>query len=360
MIKVKKGKYDGSALLKCAASYKCVLGARDNGKSYWIKAYLVEQAFLNADSKFVFLRRWTDDVKPVKVERYFSDCPIEQLTKGEFNMIRCYRGELILMKSLGPDQYAEYRKVIGTVIPLVMEERYKSQPFEGYNAILFEEFISKKVYIPEETTFFESLISTVARDKKNLTIWMIGNTFRRSSPYYTAWGLTGILKQPVGSISIYDLDGVKFAVEKTDKTAQEQSRYFWGKQKKNIIEGEWDSDEMPHLPGSIEDYNSLYSLQINHDGLIYHIQLLIPKKAPQDEVNSYLGPLTYVSYYEGERILRRRIQKEYSPDPFCSIRLDPDRFYPEKIFIKSIKDQKVVFSDDLTGTEFNILINEYI
>lgn len=355
---LKEEKYDGTQLAELDAPYKCILGARDNGKSYWVKNYIMKKAYEEPDGMFVLVRRWTDEVKPVKVERFFTDCKIEKITKGRFNAVQCYRGELFLVKKIG-DTYAEEKMMVGCVVPLVMEEKYKGQPFDGYKYIIFEEFITKKYYLPDETTYLESLISSVAREKENIQIWLIGNTYRRNSPYFYAWGLEGILRQQIGTIAMYELDGVKFAVDKTDKVSTQQSKLFWGKQKKNIIEGEWESRLMPHLEGERKDYQLIYEMILSHQGLKYLIEMLINK--PDSNIPDRIPyPTIYVSFYEGERIFKRIIQEEYDPSILVTKRFQPERFVPEKFIVQAIKDTKVVYSDDLTGTEFEDIINSYI
>ena len=72
---MKKKYYDLSKLLECGCNWNILYGMRSNGKSYAVKEHTLKQAF-NKGVKFVYLRRWSEDIKTKDVDTYFDDIDI--------------------------------------------------------------------------------------------------------------------------------------------------------------------------------------------------------------------------------------------------------------------------------------------
>ena len=68
----KKQYYDISNIMQTNAQYMILLGQRANGKSYQAKKEALTSAY-DKSKKFVYLRRWKDDIKAASVEKYFVD-----------------------------------------------------------------------------------------------------------------------------------------------------------------------------------------------------------------------------------------------------------------------------------------------
>ena len=81
-------------ILDTESEYNMLLGERSNGKSYSVKEFVLLCAYNIENYKFGYLRRWREEIKSVKVENYFADMPIEELTNGEYNTISVYRSEI--------------------------------------------------------------------------------------------------------------------------------------------------------------------------------------------------------------------------------------------------------------------------
>ena len=73
-------------MLKTEAEYMILLGQRSNGKSYQVKKVCIEDAMKG--NKFVYMRRWKDDIKQRNVSSYFDDMPVAQLTKGRWDGVQ--------------------------------------------------------------------------------------------------------------------------------------------------------------------------------------------------------------------------------------------------------------------------------
>ena len=79
----KREYYDISNLLSTDANWLMLLGKRANGKSYQVKMTCLTDAYEN-DVEFVYLRRYSEDIKQYAVTSYFDDMPISKITKRKY------------------------------------------------------------------------------------------------------------------------------------------------------------------------------------------------------------------------------------------------------------------------------------
>ena len=75
-----------------------------------------------------------------------------------------------------------------------LEQRYSSASFLDVDDIIFEEFMSRGIYIAHEPDKLQTFYSTVDRKRGTTRIWLIGNTVSRICPYLQDWELTDIMK----------------------------------------------------------------------------------------------------------------------------------------------------------------------
>ena len=87
---MKRKYYDLKPLLDTGCNYMILYGMRSNGKSYAVKKHIIEEA-LNGRN-FVYLRRWSEDIKASSVAAYFDDMPFLELTGGKYAGIMPYQG----------------------------------------------------------------------------------------------------------------------------------------------------------------------------------------------------------------------------------------------------------------------------
>ena len=180
--------YDMSKLLSCNASWNILYGMRANGKSYSVKMYVLKNALKG--EQFVYLRRWSEDIKQREVSTYFDDMPITDLTKGEWSTVVAYQGFFYFANITEAGKTERAPEPIGRYCSLNQAERYKSQVFEKVTTICFEEFMTDKIYLgtnarPEPRLLMQ-YVSSVSRDR-DIKIFMIGNTISRVNPYISEW-----------------------------------------------------------------------------------------------------------------------------------------------------------------------------
>lgn len=338
----KKKYYNIKPLLKTGAHYMILYGMRANGKSYQVKETMLTDAYKN-DAKFVYLRRWKEDIKGYAVEEYFSDMPIDKYTDGEYDQISTWQG-FIYFASMGEDNKIKRGKCIGRYCALNEAQRYKSQAFVGYKYIDFEEFITDEAYLTEEPRKLQQFISTVARLDK-LHVFLVGNTISRVCPYFMEWDLKGTLTQKAGTIEMYHVHYEKNTVDiAVEHCANEDmgGQMFFGTAAKQIVSGEWDVIDAPRLSGHISDYDLIYELQIAYQAFVFNLKLLV-----SGDGNVFLF------VYPAKRLnpKKRVITDKYSNKQNISARLR-NNSRAEMMVAMCFAQNKICYSDNLTASDF--------
>lgn len=346
----KKKYYDISSILKTKAQYMILLGQRSNGKSYQAKLTVLENAYKN-NRRFVYLRRWKEDKTAKAVTAYFDDMPIEKITKGEWTNIKAINSELFFCR-YDVDGKIEKSNCIGRYCALNESERYKSWAFINYDYILYEEFITDKLYLDNEPTKLQQFVSTVARNE-SLTVIMVGNTLSRLCPYFNEWCLDGVLKQKQGTIEIYHHHVqdviIDIAVEYCANVNNE-NKMFFGQSAKQIVTGEWDTVDVPKLPRQQYEYEKVYEVLLKYQKFSFVIELLIEPKNG--------GKLCHVYPYTGKRKIDRIISDEFSDLPNITSKLDITK-KAEWLIADCFRLDKICYSDNMTGSDFRNTIKVF-
>lgn len=332
-------------------AYYLLIGQRANGKSYAVKERALENAWKKKE-KFIYMRRYTLDIKQNAVNSYFEDAPVKKITGGEWERVKAFQGKLYWCRYDEDEQKdITSKEEIGRYISLSEDARVKSQVFPNTTMIIYEELIPiDNMYLDNECTRLQNMVSSIFRRNKG-KVYLIGNTLSRVCPYSKEWEIDFTrLKQ--GDIEVYNyhvgVDIIRVAVEYCATTNYKNTMFF-GKASKQILSGEWDTTERPHLEKPLKEYEELYKILIEYQNFKFILLLLC------DSENGgkicYVYPSTHE--YNGWRILTDR----FSTNPNISSRLMPDRI-PEKDIINCFALNKLCYSDNLTGADFSA-VNEH-
>lgn len=343
----KREYYDITNMLKTNAQYMILLGQRANGKSYQAKTTVLKEAF-NTGGKFVYLRRWDNHIKAHTVENYFNDINVKDITKGQFDGVQAWNGEIYFYNTDDTGKRIK-AQAIGYYCALNIAERYKSNVFDDVAYMIFEEFITDAAYLVDEPRRLQQFVSTVFRLHAGHVI-MVGNTLSRVVPYFNEWALEPVLRQKPGTIEIYhfhvDENVIDVAVEYCANTVKE-SKMFFGTASKQIVSGEWDVHDAPRLPRTQIEYDVVYEIELKFTHFKFCLQLLVEPK--EGGVILFVYPLTK------QRKFTRIISDEFSDRPLITPRLDPTR-KAEAAIIKCLKLNKVCYSDNLTASDFKSVL----
>lgn len=370
MASSKQQYYRLNNLLPNRATYNLLLGERSNGKSFAVKEAVLWQAYNECDYceyittgnkvhtnryMFGYLRRWRDEIKSRDVEKYFDDFSgdkILDITNGEYNSIMCYRQDIYFSK-IDENGVAKRGKMIGSTFAINSATHYKSLSFPNIGIVVFEEFITDSGYLPNEVRSLDSIISTIAR-RDFIYVFLIGNTINRMCPYFDEWQLTHVKRQEIGTIDIYnqtteqvDENGnnvvVKIAVEYCANSGN-NSKMFFGNRTKSITSGVWETNTYQHIEKPFTDYKCIYKILYKYGTFSFVLNLL---KTENNEPFIFVYPATK----DTKGKIKRVITTDYTTDRLTTKYLTEITKY-DSLMLNLINNDKVVFSDNLTGTEF--------
>ena len=345
--------------LHADAHYYVVYGQRSNGKTYSTLDYCLEDYF-KFGHEFAYIRRWKEDIKLTKMNKLFDglvrDGKIKKYSKGKFEDVFYYGRAFYLVgyENIKKEDGTMERKKILSDKPFcyvyVLTEEEHDKGFEApqiYN-IIFDEFIARSRYLPDEFITFTNVLSTIIRNRDNIKIFMLGNTVNRYSIYFNEMGLTNVKIQKIGTIDVYNYgeSGLKVVVEYSDlpmkKKRSDVYFAFDNPKLQMITRGTWEIAIYPHLYPEMKyrpiDIKYMYFIEFDDVLLQCDIVLLKESKmlftfihiktTPIKEDNKYivysLSPNASPNY-------RRNILR-----PFSKIeKLIVDLFLKDKVFYQN-------------------------
>ena len=264
-------------ILSHNADYNMIYGERSNGKTTAVLEYALDDHIKsNYVHQLAIVRRWEEDFKGKNGQQMFENIVhlgwVEKKTRGLYNSIYYYSQRWYLAKydDMG-NKVAQAEAPFAMGFAITSEEHYKSTSYPLIKTILFDEFITRSYYLPEEFVKFQNLLSTLIRLRTDVKIFMCGNTINKYCPYFAEMGLSGIRKQKKGSIDIYTYgeSTLKVAVEYSDFPSKKKAsnKYFAFNNPKleMITHGGWEIDIYPHLPEKYKPKNVVYVFYILFD-----------------------------------------------------------------------------------------------
>ena len=365
------------------ANINICYGERSNGKSYqlkhkkginqflngghrYISSYLhkdkVIKNSLESGYRFILMRRLKEELTPAYIEQYFQDVDVAGLTDGEYNCITTYRKQIFLGRYDHETGKTERGKKIGYAAALSTEQNYAGGSYLDVSDIIFEEFMSRTAYLPDESNKLMNFYSTIDRKRGFVKLWLVGNSISRICPYIYDWGLYDTVKNlkqgeitslwlPTGDI---DDDGNEIEVKIAIEFCKESGRtsFVIGSHKTMLNKGEWQSDPQPHLPKSYKCYKMLYRIGFQYKTYKWLAEYLIDNETK--DVCWFIYP--YSSEFKDDILVFSDVIKT-------------SRYYQRDIYNPSIKNDMIIkllqtfkenmifYSDDLCGTEFKQAID---
>lgn len=331
--------YDIHKIMSKGATYNLVIGKRGNGKTYSALRYALEQ-YAKDKSTSAYIRRWKDDVTGARASTIFSDMNAKGVVK-DITGYDCisYYNRIQYLSNVDNETGKVSRGIpFMYMFSLSDMEHDKSTQYPTVKTIIFDEFIARNGYFPDEFIAFTNTLSTIIRDRDNCRIIMLGNTISKFCPYFQEMGLKKVYSMKQNSIDMYQYGNSKLsvAVEYTgENIASEKSNFYFAFENPKlemITKGKWELPVFPHTLERITPKNTLFSYFIifnercfqadivqGVNGLFTHIH---EKTTPiQDEKNDLiycLEPKEGVNYYRNilkpDIEIRRKIASFYSTD----------------------------------------------
>lgn len=374
--------YNIDKLDKLGATINILYGERSNGKSYQVKhkkgiyPYLKDTTSysrsykdkntiiednIKAGTKFIYLRRQKEEISSEKVIQYLADIDIMSLTDDKYNCFDIYKkGIYLAVYNNDTGKTKRYEK-IGYIMALSTEQNYAGASYLDVHDIIFEEFMTRTVYLNNEPDKLMNLYSTVDRKRGTTRLWLCGNSISRVCPYLEEWGLMELIRNlKQGEIktkwlSTHQEDEdheeieVLLAIEYCKSTGR--SSFAIGKHADMLNKGEWQSDPQPHLSYSYKEYKFLYRIGFQYKSFRFIGEYLLDKN---NNTCWFIYP--YQKEFNNKMIVFSDTIKESN---YWQRDIYNTTFKNEKLreLLSTFKENKIFYATDLVGTDFKQAID---
>ena len=332
------------------AQYNIIFGERSNGKTYAVDIEGI-QNFINTGEQMAIIRRYGEDFTGKRGSTMFdSIVNNEEITKrtgGEWTGVYYYSSRWYLCRYEN-NKRITHETPFAYGFALSAMEHDKSTAYPNITTILFDEFLSRTGYLPDEFVIFMNVLSTIIRDRTNVKIYMLGNTVNKYCPYFAEMGLKHIKEMESGDIDVYKYGDSELlvAVEytPTNKRGKASDFYFaFDNPKLSMITGgAWELEIYPHCPVKYKPKDILFTYFIKFDDnllqceIVYHDKLYFTFIHPKTtELKQPEKDLIYSPEFSPLPNMRRKITKPQTP--------------MEKKIAQFFIDDKVFYSDNDTG-----------
>lgn len=343
--------YSLSRILKQDAVYNVIMGERSNGKTYACLEYGLRR-FWETGEQLAIVRRWDTDFKgkngQVMYDGHVSSGVVEEITGGEWTSVFYWAGRWYLCNYDEDGTRIKQETPFAYGFSINAMEHDKSTSYPNITTIVFDEFITRQSYIPDEFVLFMNVISTIVRHRSNVKIFMLGNTVNKYCPYFKEMGLTHITEQKQGTIDLYRYGSSKLTVAveycKPLKKGKKSDVYFaFDNPKLSMITGgEWEIDIYPHCPHKYLPKEVVFTYFILFDDNLLQCEII----HHDNDVFTYIHRKTGEIKHPGKDLV---FSPDFSPSPLSRRRITkPEDRLGEKI-LSFYKRDKVFYQDNEVG-----------
>lgn len=280
--------YTLDRILQEEAHYNIIIGERSNGKTHAVLD-LILRNYCDKKQQGAIIRRWKEDFVGKRGQQLFENFInlglVEKYSKGEWTSIYYYSGRWYLCK------HDENGKRILDDMPFAFGfaisdmEHDKSVSYASVTTIVFDEFLTRSVYLNDEFVLFMNVLSTIIRHRVNVKIFMLGNTVSKyGCPYIDEMGLKHIKDMKQGEIEVYTYGDSKLrvaveycsATAKKDKASNVYFAFDNPELKMNMITGgAWEMEIYPHLPIKYKSKDIMFTFFIQFDSETLQCEVVI-------------------------------------------------------------------------------------
>lgn len=350
--------YSLDKILEKNADYNIIFGERSNGKTYASLEYGIKQFVESGyNNQTAILRRWKEDIKGKRAETLYnaleSNGRISELTNGEYTEVYYFNGKYYLSNyDDNIKKHVPLTKPLTYTFALSEMEHDKSTSYPDITTIIFDEFLTRRYYLPDEFILFMNVLSTIIRQRNNVKIFMLGNTVNKYSPYFAEMGLKHISQMEQGTIDIYQFGKgqLSIAVEYADTISKnkESNKYFCFDDSESvqmIINGAWEMAIYPHLTTRFEQKNIVFTYFIEFSDNVLQCEIVSKDNEYFTYIHEKTTPiknpdtdLIYSLQHNEKKNYKRRLLATTTP-----LETKIARFYAlEKVFFQSNEVGEIV------------------
>lgn len=276
--------YTLDAIKKLNCQYNLIFGKRSNGKTYAV-LYEGLKNYCTSGKQMAYLRRYREDFVGKRGQSLFSALvstgAVSELTNGKWDQVKYQSSQWFLARKDNNDRIVTDSIPFCYGFSLGQMEHDKSTSYPDITTIVFDEFISRIGYLPNEFVLYMNVLSTIIRQRDDVKIYMLGNTVNKYCPYFAEMGLGHIEDMEAGKIDVYTYGGskLKVAVERTKNhnIGGRKSEVYFAFNNPNlemITGGAWEIDLHPHLPREYTDENIVFKFFVCFNDQIIQCEVL--------------------------------------------------------------------------------------
>jgi hypothetical protein len=163
-------------------TYYILFGERGSGKSFSITRKAIDDFFIHG-KEFVIVKRFAEDITTKFASTMLRDH--EDYIRDEYGYEISYYGHRWRVYKTGEEKpKLDDMKIMGYTLAISQSNSTKGGQYPKVGNIILEEFMSMgAVYLPDEVKLFINLVSTIARKRKGVKVYMLGNPLNKISPY---------------------------------------------------------------------------------------------------------------------------------------------------------------------------------
>lgn len=239
------------------------IGERSNGKTHSALSYALDR-YIDNGERFVYIRRLAESLKVSYMRNLFngnkkSGDLMEHLKHFGYEDITFYSSCFWPVIVGEKNKRVRVDEIIGYTQAISTWETGKGGSLYNVKTIIFDEFLTRGMYLPDEPTLFENLISSIVRDDDTAKVIMLANTVSWTCPYFREWGLNHVRDMAQGTYDVYSSgDGKrKIVVCYTEHSGPKASDVFFNydnPRSRMITDGVWETAEYPRMPDNIKDW----------------------------------------------------------------------------------------------------------
>ena len=310
--------------------YYLIYGQRSNGKTYAVLKHMMEEYFSDR-KQCAIIRRFREDFIGKRGRTMFDNLLplIPKMSNDVYNGIKYLSMQWFFVRyDEEGNVELQDEKPFCYGFAISEGEHDKSSSYPGVKNILFDEFISRSSYLPEEFVDFMNVLSTIIRNKNDAKVFMCGNTINKYCPYFKEMGIKHYKEMKKGDIDIYtyanrDLRVAVEWAEAAPATRKSSAFFAFDNPKLSMItQGDWELDIFPHAPCKIKNNQIKFRFFINWDDGCYEGDLVrIPEKHMEfifihEKTTPIKNPesdIIFSSEFSAKRNHFRSIKKNYNP-----------------------------------------------
>ncbi len=254
------------------AQYYMIYGERSNGKTYSSLSYALER-YVEYGEQFVYVRRLSESIRATYMRLLFNGIRKtgelrKWLNQVGYDDIEFYSGAFWPLVTSEKGKLERAQPPIGYTMAINTWETSKGGSIPDAGTIIFDEFLTRKIYLPNEPVLFENLVSSIVRENANSKIFMLGNTVSWEAPYFQEWGINHIRNMKQGTYDVYQSNEGerKIVVCYTEHAGAKQSDVYFNfdnPRSRMIIEGSWETAMYPRIPDTLDGWTKGEPCYIN-------------------------------------------------------------------------------------------------